>query len=427
MLRVIAGASIAASLGAATGCGPARFDDPGFRTPTCDEAHRWQAVRGITTATPRTHLLAGGAAMSGEPFLLDEVGERCADAVSSETCEAEVLAALRSRSRIIVSTDGGTLTRFIGRDGAVELLGAIDTPADALLRAWSAGYDMVCGAVGRAAVREVEGGFEVIATQMTEDCDPIVTERLLLFVSSAGDIVVLEREEVSRMEGVCVGRRPEGLAPVSVSASERALGSHLAEIARLEASAVIAFEILERELDALGAPADLLAAVRDARADEVRHAEVMSRLARARGGVVEAPVVAPCPLRDALAIALENAVEGCVRETYGAVVGLHQAACAADPELAAAMQTIAEDELRHSALSWRVAAFVEPRLTPAQRHLVEQARASALVALRAEVAHSVDDALVRELGVPTPEIAMEIARRLEAALADDAACAHPGS
>jgi hypothetical protein len=37
---------------------------------------------------------------------------------------------------------------------------------------------------------------------------------------------------------------------------------------------------------------------------------------------------------DNLAIAIENAVEGCVRETYGAVVGLHQAAMGIAQQLA---------------------------------------------------------------------------------------------
>lgn len=82
-----------------------------------------------------------------------------------------------------------------------------------------------------------------------------------------------------------------------------------------------------------------------------------------------------------------------MRETYGAIVGLHQAACAEDAELRAAMRTIAENELRHAELSWRIAAFVEPMLSPTERHLVAQARASALEALRAEAATPIEPAL----------------------------------
>lgn len=412
MLRAIAGASIAATLGA--GCSDARFSTPGFEAITCEDDGRLGLLARASMPEPHDHLLAASFSVDGAPSIVDQVGEACA--APAPGCADALESAWRMGPRAVISTDGGIITRFDREEGVRELLGAIDTPADALLLAWSAGYDLSCGAGDRSAVREVEGGYEVIATQLTEICDPIITERFLLFVRTEGTIEVLAHEEISR-SSACIGRRPEGLAPPRDEGGGTALGAHLAEIARLEASAVIAFEILERELAALGAPAALLAAIREARADEVRHAEVMSALACARGGVVEAPSVTPRPLRDALAIALENAVEGCVRETYGAIVGLHQAACAEDAALRAAMRAVAEDELRHAELSWRIAAFLEPMLSPAERHLVEQARRSALLALRAEATMPIAPELARPLGMPMPEVALGIVRQLEAAVA----------
>ena len=50
-------------------------------------------------------------------------------------------------------------------------------------------------------------------------------------------------------------------------------------------------------------------------------------------------------------IARENAEEGCVRETFGALLAAHQAAYACDPEVREVMTRIAGDELRHAALA----------------------------------------------------------------------------
>jgi len=64
------------------------------------------------------------------------------------------------------------------------------------------------------------------------------------------------------------------------------------------------------------------------------------------------------PALDALVdVALENAVEGCVRETYGALIATRQAEAASDPVVRRAMRKIAADETAHAALSWDVASF----------------------------------------------------------------------
>jgi hypothetical protein len=63
--------------------------------------------------------------------------------------------------------------------------------------------------------------------------------------------------------------------------------------------------------------------------------------------------VAPAPpARSLEELAVENAVEGCVRETYGALTAIWQARTAKDPSVAAAVRRIARDETRHAALSW---------------------------------------------------------------------------
>lgn len=182
----------------------------------------------------------------------------------------------------------------------------------------------------------------------------------------------------------CTGRRTAGVASLD-ACGDVTTGCVLAERAYLEAVSVHAFDTLERELAAHGAPASLLRDVRRARRDEVRHTAMMSRLARRFGGTprrFEAPPASKA--RSLLAIAVENAVEGCVRETYGAVVGLVEARVSRDPGVRSAMRSIAADECRHAELAWTVAQWVLPRLTPAERDAVERAMQEAAAGLARE-------------------------------------------
>jgi hypothetical protein len=182
----------------------------------------------------------------------------------------------------------------------------------------------------------------------------------------------------------CTGRRTAG-ARESGPCDGATPGSILAERAYLEAVSVHAFATLERELAAHGAPPSLLRDVRRARRDEVRHVAMMSRLAGRHDGVVRtfAPP-APSPVRGLLAIAMENAVEGCVRETYGAVVGLIEARSSSDPEVRRAMRSIAPDECRHAELAWAVAAWILPRLTAREREAIDQATRETISSLARE-------------------------------------------
>jgi hypothetical protein len=151
---------------------------------------------------------------------------------------------------------------------------------------------------------------------------------------------------------------------------------------------VPAFAQLMRELAAHGAPEALVAAARRALADEERHARMMTDLARAAGARPATPDVAPTPLRPLVAIALENAVEGCVRETAGAVTAAVEARRLAAgvghfaaPELRRIFAAIAIDERRHADLAWAVDAWAAPRLLPDERRLVAAARADAFRSL----------------------------------------------
>jgi hypothetical protein len=205
------------------------------------------------------------------------------------------------------------------------------------------------------------------------------------------------------------GRRPEGLPPLARASrparSRRALlGHHFAEVAYLEAASVDAFRILRDELATHRAPPGLVRAAARAARDEIRHARATGALARRFGGSpIPAPHTARRRGRSLEAIALENAVEGCVRETYGALVAGWQARTAGDPVIRAAMQRIARDEAEHAALSWRVARWAEPRLGRAARERVAAARRGAAQEIKGEARTPPSPLLVRATGLPRAE------------------------
>jgi hypothetical protein len=116
------------------------------------------------------------------------------------------------------------------------------------------------------------------------------------------------------------------------------------------------------------------------------------------------------PLAD---IAAENEVEGCVRETFAALVAHWQSLHAQDLGIATAMQGIAEDETRHAALSWQIARWAEPLLNPDQRSSLKQLRRSAIETLRSELDVALPDALIYMAGLPTPSQAHSLIDQLE--------------
>ncbi len=180
------------------------------------------------------------------------------------------------------------------------------------------------------------------------------------------------------------GRPPRGFVPRRVRASS-ALASGLARMAQLERASVVAFDALHADLVRVGAPRSLLRAVRRARGDEVRH-ERMATNAAGRAGARVPPVdIAPLGPRGVEALAIDNAQEGCVRETFGAALALVQAEQARNEHVRRMMRGIAHDELRHAALSWDLARWLESRLDRRGRARVRQARRTAIRALSAEL------------------------------------------
>lgn len=209
------------------------------------------------------------------------------------------------------------------------------------------------------------------------------------------------------------GRRPEGLQEALPPEACCELGALFAHVAWLEAASVPAFLRLAEELTAHGAPEALVKAARRSAADEVRHTRAMQALAQRHGAAMAEVDIRPFEPRGLEAMCLENAVEGCVRETFGALVTGWQARTAQDAEVRRALEPISRDELRHSELAWAVDAWAAERLSAPERARILQARRETLSALEHEVGSQTPPArLVREAGVPTREQALHLVRGL---------------
>jgi hypothetical protein len=173
-----------------------------------------------------------------------------------------------------------------------------------------------------------------------------------------------------------------------------ALADAWARDAAFEHASVASFARFALELMALGAPAHLVAGAHAAALDEVEHARLCYGLASRYGDAVgpgELPIAGALAIGgDLVALAVSTALEGCVGETASALLAREQAERATDPQVKAALGTIAEDEARHAELAWATLAWalatggapVKEALTTAfadaEQHLPRVAEAHAL-------------------------------------------------
>jgi hypothetical protein len=210
--------------------------------------------------------------------------------------------------------------------------------------------DDECGALCAEAMTRNNQGFT-----MPSSCD--------VSFSDASVAVNVTYEVYTDGAGCPVeGRRPSGLAELGPVAARTAAGAWLARAAWLEAASIHAFIRLARELEQHAAPPALVRWALLAAGEEVEHTRAMSRLAARYGARAPVPEVAPPVARSLEALAIENAAEGCVRETWGAAIAEWQSRTARDPEVRAVFATIARDEARHAALAWAIDRWARAQL-----------------------------------------------------------------
>jgi hypothetical protein len=296
------------------------------------------------------------------------------------------------------------------RNHAISTMSPVDTPADALYVAGLYGYKAQCDTLAQTSM----GNWRMIASQREGDC-PIM--EYFYEVQIAPDATITVRKDLySRSTNICVGRRPDGLQ-LATTHCDDAVGKHLAHIAWLEGAAVHAFERLVTDLEHHNAPAELIARAKRAIVDEIDHASRIGTLAKRYGGTIQDVQVTPHAERSLYDVALENAVEGCVRETYGVVDALYRSQHAQDPDVRAAFAVIAKDETRHAALSWDIAAWAETLLSADESAGISAAAMAAQDELGRQLGTGRPDVVRQQLGAPPAHAAVAMAQVLREGLA----------
>lgn len=322
------------------------------------------------------------------------------------------------RSTYILYTRGDEIGVARNDAETKALIGTFDTVDEALWVANNAGYTISCSSDTAGTTPQPpdsqfratsDGGWDLHLVEF-QNCGPDMFS-VAVHVDYAGNLTEVSREKLAiKPQCSVAGRRPAGLAAEgdAPSGGDRdPVGEHFARMATLEAASVVSFRRLHRHLASLGAPPALLARVHKAARDEVRHARATGKLARKYGVTPAAPKIAAEEGTPSLFdLARENAREGCVRETYGALVAHLQMTRAADADVRACMTAIADEETEHAALSWDLAAWLEAQLDGRERALLATERSLAFATLARDLSSPVDARVQRLSGVPRQEDAL---------------------
>jgi hypothetical protein len=145
----------------------------------------------------------------------------------------------------------------------------------------------------------------------------------------------------------------------------------------------------------------------------------MASAARARGAEPRRPRVRSTPVRTLVEVARENAGEGCVRETFGAMTAAFQARHARDAKLRTLMASIAHDEAGHARLAWEIDVWARSALSRAEAYQVDDARRVEGAKLVAALGGArLPRSLTRTLGLPPPTAERHQALRAQRTLWD---------
>jgi hypothetical protein len=311
----------------------------------------------------------------------------------------------------ILYTRGDEIGVARTNDETHALIGTIDTLDEALWAAGTQGYQRVCNNQPSDSTYRTtsDGGYDLTVQKAMCGAPTILAT---VHVDPAGKVTLLSTSTIPEQPCAIAGRRPDGFGSSPVAADD-AVGAYFASMATLEAASIVAFRRLGRELAALGAPRALLDRIARAAKDEIRHARATRALAEKYGATPAAPRVAPASTRSLYAIAEENAREGCVRETFGALVAHLQRVRATDADVRASMEAIADEETEHAALSWDIAAWLEAQLGNDERARLADVRREAAVELARELAAPVDARVRSAAGLPSVGEALTMLATLE--------------
>lgn len=334
-------------------------------------------------------------------------------------------------ARQVRTTSGDTVAVIGKREDVKKGFLPIDTPTEAVA-AVEARHYVACESGKNNVLQHADGTFsvKVIDAQCAQDPkDPTksydTVDEISFRVTPAGVVTEEARVRVKEQPTTgcpVAGRKPAGLEPANTNGAggladlASCAGAYFASMAHLEAASVIAFERMAAELGAHGAPEGLVARALAAAEDERRHARAIGALAAERAATVPEVVAGAFLPRSLLAMAVENRREGCVRETYGALLAHYQARASGSPDVRRAMTAIAQEETEHAALSWDLDAWLVARLDEAELAVVRVAEREALRDLAAECAQTFDADTRAVVGLPPSDIALALFRGVQAGL-----------
>ena len=363
--------------------------------PLCDEQGVLRFVEGLHLPEPVDYLGVYLTQSVGASTAYQSTGTLCSGAGEKAACHAAFAAGAPGTGfpyqnvyppvptnlpsyvfMYLAYTRGDSVGFITDRAQLNALLGEIDTANEAGLVFLSMGVGPACHAIWENA-----DTYYYSTPQLPMGCSFMGPVGHSFSVTHAGEVTSTQTLGTSMP---CVGRRPIGLS------SERAaglspLGDYYASVAHLEGAAVLAFDVMERELKRFGAPRELQLRAQRARADEERHYNWMAAMARREGTMVPRVRVLPVDERSLLEAALENAVEGCVREAWGALSAHYQAATAGDAEARQLWHDVARDESEHAELSLALHYWFMLQLSTAEQKQVDAAMQRARLELRAEL------------------------------------------
>ena len=163
--------------------------------------------------------------------------------------------------------------------------------------------------------------------------------------------------------------------------SNSVLGNYFARVSNAEASSIAAFLQLRKELKFHNAPQGLLDRCFLAAKQEVDHARVMIKLAELHQGKLAPFIFGKFEPRTLLELTLDNAVEGCIFETFSALKLLQQAKKSDHPVLTQTLKQIALDEISHAELAWDIHKYLMTKLSKEERQIVRTAQKNAVSTL----------------------------------------------
>ena len=364
---------------------------PGYALYSCREGDA-KIFTGVTPKDPAEYLEL--------PALGDSFGEACQGAKDAKKC-TDTLEKTRAKSGNKLLATRGDKVLLVDKGGIKKFLGGADTPQEAALIAYLNGIDVCNKGVSIKSEATEKFEFRLQAPNCTGEFS------YAFEVTKKGDYKLLSEEQGHP----CRGRRPEGLCEPARQAAKSA-GEFFAEAAWQEAVSVPAFLALARDLRHLQAPKPLIEAALSSARDERRHAKQMSRLAARFGAKVTVPEVKDSLPKSLLSLALENEREGCVNETFAALLAWYQAETATDEETRALLRQIAEDETRHSQLAFEVRGWLIPHLSEAERQLLEATRQQTIERLGATI-EFLPEEVAATVGWPSLRQSLSLLRQLQ--------------